>query len=534
MVRTRFDVRVVRVACFAAAVLLVPRFAEAEIGLVPIGGEIAVSVPDGDYESHIGLASDRNGSWGAVWNHDLLDFEEAGSQYRYFNRDGEVIPETWHGVALRAADLALDGQGRGAVVGIRERPELSGAEVDAICLEADGSARGDRVRVDAGDISAATRLPHSPRVAMDSTGSMFVVWEESPRPPGVPPSIFFRRLDANCQPLGNVQSLGAVGVVGRREPEVAILAGGGAVLVWVEGEEVANYRVMMQRFDADGDAAAAAIAIDAPDLVPRSPAVAVGAQDEIAVAWHTADPDQTEGEGVGIAARVIGSDGTPHGAQFALRTPREAFISRPSIDAVGGAFVAAWGESGCFFTCNGVFARLFDALGPASAETVVQVDYADPGVVRIVSTGGSEMVIAWEDWSESTLPPDIVARRFALFSPGTSCVAGTNTLCLGDGRFRVEVEYRDFLGNRGVGKAHPLTPDSGLFWFFESDNLEMLVKTVDACAGYSKFWVFAAATTNVEYTLTVTDTGSGRSRSYFNPLGRSSPAVTDTAAFGCP
>ena len=77
--------------------------------------------------------------------------------------------------------------------------------------------------------------------------------------------------------------------------------------------------------------------------------------------------------------------------------------------------------------------------------------------------------------------------------------------------------------------------DSGLFWFFADTNLEVLVKVVDACTGFGRHWVYAAATTDVEYTLTATDTATGRSRRYFNPLGRRSPAITDSDAFAtCP
>ncbi len=42
-------------------------------------------------------------------------------------------------------------------------------------------------------------------------------------------------------------------------------------------------------------------------------------------------------------------------------------------------------------------------------------------------------------------------------------------------------------------------------------------------------------TTDVEYTLRVTDTASGEIQTYFNPLGVASPAITDTGAFAtCP
>jgi len=62
-----------------------------------------------------------------------------------------------------------------------------------------------------------------------------------------------------------------------------------------------------------------------------------------------------------------------------------------------------------------------------------------------------------------------------------------------------------------------------------------MVKVLDGCGVNDRFWVFHAATTSVEYTLTVTDTVTGQVRRYENPLGRNAPAVTDTDAFDvCP
>jgi hypothetical protein len=63
----------------------------------------------------------------------------------------------------------------------------------------------------------------------------------------------------------------------------------------------------------------------------------------------------------------------------------------------------------------------------------------------------------------------------------------------------------------------------------------MLIKVLDGCNINNRYWVFAAATTNVEYTLRVTDTETGASKQYRNPLGQASPAITDTSAFAtCP
>ena len=48
---------------------------------------------------------------------------------------------------------------------------------------------------------------------------------------------------------------------------------------------------------------------------------------------------------------------------------------------------------------------------------------------------------------------------------------------------------------------------AGLFWFFNENNIEMLIKVLNACVPpFDRYWTFYAATTNVEFTVTVTDT----------------------------
>ncbi len=117
-----------------------------------------------------------------------------------------------------------------------------------------------------------------------------------------------------------------------------------------------------------------------------------------------------------------------------------------------------------------------------------------------------------------------------------ACGPDPAILCLHDGRFRVEAEWTDFAGNTGHGTAVAArSMDSGMLWFFHPDNWEVLVKVLDGCSINQRFWVFAAATTDVAYTLEVTDTATGLVRSYTNPLGVASPAITDTEAFAiCP
>jgi PKD repeat protein len=113
----------------------------------------------------------------------------------------------------------------------------------------------------------------------------------------------------------------------------------------------------------------------------------------------------------------------------------------------------------------------------------------------------------------------------------SSCFAAAGTLCLNNGRFRAQVAWRaPSQGAAGIGTAVPLTGDTGYFWFFTPNNVELVVKAVDGRAVNGDFWVFYGALSDVEYMLTVTDTVTGVSRSYFNPAGTLA-SVADTRAF---
>ncbi len=502
--------------------------------IVPLGGEIAISPVDTHNEYSSRVATDRQGGWGVTWRVSNYDFVDQPQRMRRVGRDGNLVASTLREHDLLDPDLGLDGAGNGVVVGQRARPELGGFEIDALCLDRLGRPRAERVRVDAGAISPATRVPGAARVAVDSDGTFAVVWMEQPRLAGVPTSVFFRRFDAGCRALGNVQSLASVGEVGRRDPHIATRTDGGLVLAWLEAEGE-GVRVRAQLFDREGSPIAPSFAASEKVIWPYAgPTIAVSSSGSFAIYWPS-DPISPRLYEIAALVRVFSIDGSPLGSEYMLNQPQHIDAFSGGVAAVDGAFVAVWGENGYFEQGSAVYARAFDERGPIGSAFRLNVSHTDPGEVRIAASGGTEFVVVWDDLAENTLPPDVVGRRFAFLPEATGCIASSTALCLGGGRFRVTVEWRDFQGNRGAGHTRDLTDDSGLFWFFDDANLEMLVKMVDGCAQFSRHWFFAAATTNVEYTLRVTDTETGRSRSYFNRQGVSSPAITDTDAFSdCP
>jgi len=107
------------------------------------------------------------------------------------------------------------------------------------------------------------------------------------------------------------------------------------------------------------------------------------------------------------------------------------------------------------------------------------------------------------------------------------------TLYLRGGRFTVQVDWVAPSGSSGKGVAVALTADSGYFWFFENTNMELLVKVHDGCGVNNKWWFFYGALTDVEYTITVTDTQTSTVKTYpgFQHIQTSS---NDINAFACP
>jgi len=71
------------------------------------------------------------------------------------------------------------------------------------------------------------------------------------------------------------------------------------------------------------------------------------------------------------------------------------------------------------------------------------------------------------------------------------------------------------------------------FWFFDDANVELILKVLDGRAINVHFWVFYGALSNVAYTINVTDTDTGQTKQYQNPLGQFC-SVGDTTAFFVP
>lgn len=132
--------------------------------------------------------------------------------------------------------------------------------------------------------------------------------------------------------------------------------------------------------------------------------------------------------------------------------------------------------------------------------------------------------------SESNESDNEYTKTITVGGGASPCAANSTTLCLSGGRFKVQVSFRTTTIPAGTGTAVPLTGDTGYSWFFSSTNVELVIKVLDGRALNNRFWVFFGALSDVEYTITVTDTQTGTVKTYFNPQGQVA-STADTSAF---
>ena len=102
-----------------------------------------------------------------------------------------------------------------------------------------------------------------------------------------------------------------------------------------------------------------------------------------------------------------------------------------------------------------------------------------------------------------------------------ACRSGGDFLCLSEGRFEIQAHWKDHnregVFGTGTAVAIDVSDESGMFWFFSSTNIELVVKALDGRTFNGHYWVFFGALSDVEYWVTVRDTVGGGRRTYHNP-----------------
>ena len=117
--------------------------------------------------------------------------------------------------------------------------------------------------------------------------------------------------------------------------------------------------------------------------------------------------------------------------------------------------------------------------------------------------------------------------------PGfTDCAPETASLVFTDG-FKVAICYETPGGEVGEGKAGIwASRESGLLWFFNPKNAEVLVKVLDGCGQNGHRWVYVGPVTDLAFNLYV-QSADGTNWSHHNRQGRTAVSRSDNYAFPC-
>jgi hypothetical protein len=440
--------------------------------------------------------------------------------------------------------------------------------------DAGGRPRGGEILLNA----PGSSQPDAPRVAADASGRFMVVWSDRGS------SVRGRLFGADGQPIG-----GEILIAGDHGPaafpDIVAAPGGGFLVIWSRDDRFVHAQrfdsqggriggesqfypgpgsffrlaalspvgflltwnpfnqtgtntsnLLAQRLDAAGQPVGDSILVAGaiPGVVQGVVPVAY-ADGGFAVVWVNGALGRPEL--TGLFARRYAADGSPASGAVQIRRGSQVVNMPPAAVALpSGDTWALWFESGLPLDPDGgVFSGVFDpAWNLRGAAARVNTYTADFQAEPAVAAGPAGLVAAW---ASGSLPSegggsqdgsglDIFAQRFTT----ASCAADSSQLCLA-GRFRVAVQLIDpRSATAATAQPIPLTADSGAFWFFEASNVEVMVKVLDGRALNGHFWVFAGALSDVEYTITVTDTQTGKSKVYRNAPHQLA-SRSDTEAF---
>lgn len=365
---------------------------------------------------------------------------------------------------------------------------------------------------------SSSHLPAA--AACDAEGRCWVAWIE----PGAT-AIRARRVDAGGQlsgpPIRVDSSPGpGAGYFERYQIDLSADPRGGFVAAWWNGSTETGTpedppvppsgEVHLRRFTAAGDPLG-----DEFLLEPGS---------ELAYRTHSLCHTAT-GAFFVAASRILPDFVSPSEVVLQRFDPSGAPVGPLKVITQGYGSTLACGPASVLLLWqeeNVLFGNRFSLSGELLEAPVRIAEDAGNESAALLSSG--RFLVAWQD-----IEPD-----------GTSILAGirgpvVGSLALHGGRFLVQATYRDpRTGTGGTAEPRPLTDDTGLLWFFDSNNVELVVKTLDGCAVNDHFWFFAAGLTDVEVEITVTDTVTGSSKRYRNPGRTAFLPIQDTRAFDCP
>jgi len=499
-----------------------------------LGTEFQANVTTAGDQSLPAVAMAPDGSFMVVWTQNTNPF---GSRFDLFGRiyaaDGS--PRTGE-IRLNQATFTSNpprarvaANAAGAFMVVWSDSQYTARLAQARLLGPSGQPLGGVIQLAAGN-DAGFPYVSPPDVTADPAGGFLTAWIEYGDVGGS--IVAAQRFDAQGGRIGDPVTFSAQYSVDI--PRLATFPGGGFLVAWAavgSGTDFFVSDLWAQRLDASGRTVGASILLnpESRQLGGKALIAPVAYADGgFSVVWVFTQLLFSPGDG--LHARRFAADGKPATGivsiqpDFSFATTAPAAVALPSGDTW-----ILWNHLGTHEEpISGIYSGVFDSTWALQGEVTRVNTYSSSLDVQLdpaVAAAGVHAVALWAS-GIYTFPIDpqpisqdgsgfgVFGQRFSL----PACAAGSGQLCLG-GRFRVQVRFTDPRdGQTSSGTPVPITGDTGAFWFFDPANLELVIKVLDGRAVNGHFWVFYGALSDVAYTITVTDTVTGSSRTYHNDL----------------
>ena len=326
----------------------------------PLGDEFQVNTYTTAAQYSPRVATDASGNFVVVWSSYVQTGEDAGGIFgQRFDSTGAPVGGEFHvnsyttGAQYQPA-VAMNAGGRFVVVWTSAGQDGDGYGVFAQRYDPDGSALGGEFQVN----TTTTGNQYAPSVAMDTTGTFFVVWSGGSAGSSSY-DVFGRRYGPAGNALGSEFQVNAQTGVDARLPSVATDNDGDAVVVWQQ-PDADGTGVYGQRFDESGQPEALPFRANTHTAGGQSrPWAAFDATHEFVVVWDgEGQDDPGDATSLGVFAQRFGDPNVPVGGEFAVNVYTTGNQSHPAVSMnASGNFAIAWESDGQDGSILGIFAR---------------------------------------------------------------------------------------------------------------------------------------------------------------------------------
>jgi len=279
-----------------------------------------------------------------------------------------------------------------------------------------------------------TESEENPQMALLADGGAVVVWEAGPR---YAKDVMIRFIEKSGKFATGVAVVNQFNEGPQRAPVVATLANGDVVVAWMSRKQDGNGEgVFAQRFTRLGVKVGQEFMVtQTTERDQISPALVALPKEGFVVGWVTEVVKGVTKDGApnlkgNVMARFFDSEGRATGNEYQLNSV-DALCSQPFLAAdPGGGFVAAWTQQDEIVKTNltDIYVRRFSAAGlPAGVETRHNVNVVGRQAAPKVAFLEDTALVAWETGSRNGSGYEIHAR---LLSGGAEFRVNTRTAFL--------------------------------------------------------------------------------------------------------